>query len=378
MTRTLALLDKPNRSSFGLTPLAVEERGGVRVLGLAPASVHRGRGLDDRQVQELISGGHALATEISIPQDELSSDTVALWLGEAFAERAEKLNLPTAPLPTVSHRADGGRFFLGPAESMYPYLEYWTNAAFRRFRAESDSSVRRNIAALMDWVLPNRAESLAAKWISAPDPDRELLMQIRTFARDRDPEALRVDHEKLLSSSDALADLRLVVFTGGTGVKRGDLAQRFAKQFALDVTTFRKPIANRVDPQAINLGEKEVKQLLMDRGQAAVDTSPLGLALEALRSTSYFRKVLVVDGLRHHAIRDTLRWLQPRKLVIVGVTVDSILRRQRVIARGEDPDLLFGHKTEREIPQLTVEADRQIAETAPESELRELFDALQA
>jgi hypothetical protein len=250
MIRALALIDKPSAASFGMTPIVLEDNGNVRVLGLAPASAPRGLGVTKDEVQELIRGGHALSADDAAlsEQIKLSSDTVALWLGDAFADRASKLGLPHAPLPAFSVQMPGGRFFLGPAASMYPYLERWTIAAFRRFRDVSDLGTRKEIASLMRWVLPNRPESLAAAWSTSPDPERELQLQLRTFARGQTPKALRAEHERrLVTPPDELAELRLVVFTGGTETGRNDTGGLYCYAISGDVSHGEHQALERLD-----------------------------------------------------------------------------------------------------------------------------------
>jgi hypothetical protein len=376
MTRALALLDKPSEASFGMTPVVVDDGGVVRVLGLAPGSAYRGHGLQGADLHELIRGGHALAANAALP-DELPEETVALWLGTGFAKRAESLDLPSAPLPALSFDAEGGRFFVGAASSMYPYLERWTVGAFRRFREEHDARTQREIAGLMRWVLPNNPQTLAATWRAAPDPQEELAMQLRTFARGRSPEALREQHEmQLRGGPDDLAELRLVAFTGGTETGRDEVADRFAKQFKLELTRFRPTIDDRFHVPS-RLDEAGLKRWRMEQGQAAVDASPLGLAMAVLYSVHLGKKILVVDGVRHRAIRETLRWLRPQRLYVVGVFEDEALRRARVKERGLDPDEVFQHGTEREIAELTKSANRQIRKNASESVLQEIFNELQ-
>jgi hypothetical protein len=378
VTRGLVLLDKPSPRSFGMTAIAIEEEGQVRVLGLAPTSAQRGTGLTEDQAQDLVRAGHALSIkDVALP-DKLSSKTVALWLGDAFLERAKALSLPPAPLPASAFEVEGGKFFLGPPELMYPYLDLWTVTAFRRFRSEHAPSARSETASLMRWVLPNRGESLAATWSASPNPDRELQVQLRTFARGSTERTLRAAHEKNLSGPpDELADLRLVVFTGGTGILREDVANRFAKAFALEVAAFRRPIEQRVTVEKEHVPAEKLKWLQMEEGQAEVDTSPLGLAIAALRSARPRQKILVVDSVRHHKIRETLQWLQPKILYVVAVTADRDLQIRRVRMRNLDPDLLFQHGTEREIPALSTEANRRVRESVPDSELREIFEAVQ-
>lgn len=371
-----ALLDKPSPESFGMIPLVIDDEGSLRVLGLAPASAHRAHSLHTDELEELLRAGHGLRVDQELRR-EPTSDAVALWLGDSFNERTAALRLPPAPLP-AGLEAPNGRFFVGPAAAMFPYLERWIMAAFRRFRGETDAKAKKEISGLMRWVLPNRPETLAAAWSSSAKPDRELELQRRTFVRGKSSESLRAEYEKLLGGADAddLADLRLVLFTGGTGVEREKVAQRFAKKFVREqLGTFRRPIVERVG-ELPTLDYPKSKWVLMNEGQAEVETSPLALALEAIRSGTPYDKTLVLDSLRHGSIRSTLDWLGPKRVFVVAVVADEALRRQRVARKHLDPEQLFRHPTELEIPELTSKADWRVGEMAGDNELQEIFDSL--
>jgi len=373
VARAIALLDKPNSASFGMAPVVVADDASVRVLGFASASAHRGRGVTRPQVEELIRGGHALPVDADVPS-ALKPNTVALWFGDVFAKSAKALDLPAAPLPASPLEARGGTFFLGPSAALYPYLERWIIRAFQKFRSEQSDESRKEIAKLMRWVLPHRPESLAAAWATASKPERELELQSRTFELDKTAAQIRSSHEHFLKSAgDELADLRLVVFTGGTGVGRGELAERFAKQFSLECRSFRRSVVEQ-SSHAASLEDAKEKQVLADNGQREVDLSPLAFALSVLDSPPEKGRILVLDSLRHKKMRETLGWLQPKQVFVVAVTTDESERRRRVQARKIDPDTLFKHATEREIPDLTKQADLRIRDVATDQELRQIFD----
>jgi hypothetical protein len=378
LKRVRALLDRPSHESFGMTPLVIEDGDQLHVHGLAPASAHRAQPLSTNELDELLRGGHGLGVDQELRR-EPAPNAVALWLGDSFSKRAEALLLPPAPLP-AAFQAAGGRFFVGPAPAMFPYLERWIVGAFRRFRREGDSKEKKDIASLMRWVLPQRPESLAAAWSSAAKADRELEFQLRAFARGRSTTSLKAEHERLLGGPDRdpdeLSHIRLVLFTGRTGVEREKVARRFAKRFVRDqLGAFRPPITRRVG-ELSNLDYAASKWILADEGQAEVETSPLALALEAIRTATPFDNTLVLDGLRHSKIRSTFDWLGPRRVFVVAVEADEALMRERVASKHVDPDRLFRHPTEEEIPELTKKADRRVGETAGDNELQEIFDAL--
>jgi hypothetical protein len=203
MMRAIALLDKPTPASFGMASVVVADGETLRVLGLAGPSVHRGRGLGRSDVEELVRGGHALPLDSEVPAD-LAPDTVALWLGDSFAESARALGLSPAPLLASHMTATGGTFFLAPAAIAHPYLERWIVHAFQRFRAERAEHPRKVIADLMNWVLPNRPESMAAAWATAARPERELALQTHTFARGKTTATIQRAHEELLRDGGAV------------------------------------------------------------------------------------------------------------------------------------------------------------------------------
>jgi len=374
-----ALLDKPGHESFGMIPIVTSDEGGqLRVLGLARASAHRGQSLRTEELEELVRAGHALRVDQELGR-EPASDAVALWLGDSFNGRAAALGLPPPPLPAEQLPASGGTFFVGPSIALFPYLDRWIIAAFRRFRRESDLKTKRDIARLMRWVLPQRPETLAAAWSSSSKADRELELQRRTFAHGKSQDSLREEHKALLSGDDPndLAELQLVLFTGGTGVAREELAFRFAKDFVRsDLVTFRGQIDKHLVGVA-NLTYAQRKDREMDQGQAEVDTSPLALALSTLNSAQRHQNTLVVDGLRHRSIRATLEWLGPRKVLVVAVEAADTIRRERIkLKQYPDPDRIFRHATERDIPELTKTANWRLQETAGDKELGQILDSL--
>ena len=209
MALLIALLDKPSEDSLGMVPAVVKESDKtIRVLGLAPTSAHRAKGLHERDVKDLIAGGHALGIEDTHVKDRLADDTAALWLGHEFQDVATEVGVAFAPPPQRPVIAFKGKIFLLPSPVAYRHIEDWVVGAFKTFRSllprpigggdVSDRPRRLKIADLLSWALPERPEALAASWAVSPDPEHELKWQIRTMRHGVDSSELQKLHEAIL------------------------------------------------------------------------------------------------------------------------------------------------------------------------------------
>jgi hypothetical protein len=385
LIRPIALLDRPSAKSFGMAPVAMEDDGGkVQVVGLAQPSAHRGRALTVADVNNLVTGGHALQVTKSDPLDDISTDNVALWLGDAFLEHATalQLGLPVVSLPTQRFVAPGGVFFLAPPALLYPYLERWIAHAFKRFVKEPAGPDGEKIASLMHWTLPDRPETLAARWKSSRTPDQELEWQLRTFARGRPAADLVAQHQKVLRErADPFEAFRIVLFTGGTGTLRGEVAKRFAERFSLDLVTFKDSIGPSVRSAEQATFEQKLKE--MREGQKVVDRSPLALALSVLKRRTPLRpNIFAIDSLRHKSIREAVKWLDPKRVEVVSVAADEATERRRVIEKYGRLDIL-NDPTETEIPTLADEAEWHIepdtadGQSKIDEQLHEIFESIQ-
>jgi hypothetical protein len=187
-----------------MVPIVVSMNDELRVLGLSQASKHRAHKLDIEQLHKLIRANHARHLDLDGIPDNLSDDTVALWLGSLFLMSAENIDLVPEPIPEsgVGFRVFGGYVLLRSAKESYELLENWIIWAFRRFNFERNIFTKTIIAGLMNWTLPNRPETLAALWATSNDPSKELSHQIRVFAQDQSKDELLESHMNLLASAD--------------------------------------------------------------------------------------------------------------------------------------------------------------------------------
>ena len=352
-----------------MVPIAIDTEGSIRVAGLAPRSSHRGDLINLSSVDDLISGGHALRVDNALVDEDIPKDTVALWLGEQFLEVAHNLDVPPPPLPAHKHELRGGHFFIGNPPEMFVYLERWIERSFERFAELDDKKRRERIALLMRWVLPSHIKTLSASWFAAPDPSSELERQLKAFGRGVAADVWKAKLEATLKShQDTFSKIRIVAFTGSSGTCREDVAKSFYEEAlrlnsSVRYATFKTPIETKARKNQNIPFENIDKNILMTLGQEAVEQSPLFLALslpELKPELLKYPHLVVIDSVRHRSILEVLRWLEPAKLTMVGVSTPEEVRRARLTARGRDPETLARHPTELEIPLLSTQADRNI------------------
>lgn len=212
----VALLDRPSEKSFGMVPILIHEResGSYIVYGLKggatplllPGSM---------TVQDYVSGNcrNTASSAISFSVPPLGK--VAGWIGSIFLDECRRLHAPVPEVPKDASvhkdnrdtQTPGGVFWIGNSSDVYARLEAWL------YTAAVVACQRRchETATLMNWCLPDRIETHAAIWYTAPDQqhrERELNWLIRTWYQRRDPalteEALEIRlmqvAEKILAS----------------------------------------------------------------------------------------------------------------------------------------------------------------------------------
>ena len=383
MTRILALLDRPSARSFGMVPVAVEIDDKVRVTGLSGGSRHRAQTLTIADVGDLVDSGHALRVSGGDKDREIDDSEVALWLGHGFEEEAEDLALPPPPRPGHGQRLAEGDFYLGRAAEMFVYLDQWVAFAFARFREEDDPAKRTRIASLLRWALPSDRRTLAALWLSAPDSDHQLERQLRTFARKSTKSSWRSELEKTLNASNRpYQSIRIFAIAGGSGSRRSEFAEEF---FALASSEVRgahvvyKSFGAKIEKRLSTMihASPPGKIDKMERGQALVERSPLAFALDVLDEPPSGGTVLV-DGIRHRAILEVLKWLAPKDIITIAVWADENVRRKRIRDKGDDPDWVLLHPTESEIPKILSDARLCVDTGKPwDAQLKELVALVQ-
>ncbi len=381
MTEVVALLHRPHPKSFGIVPYVGDEDGHLEVSGLSDASRHRAELLTRDALSELVQGGHALTARAPI-EIELPDNAVALWIGHDFAVAADQIGLSAPPLPPHQGETSGGRFAIGGAKEMYVYLEQWTERAFARLvTLDGDSEAQRKIAALMRWALPADPKTLAALWRSSADPDRELAWQLRTFRKGSTSIALADELRGVLGNAVNAPKLPLLyVVTGGSGVKRGDVAEDLtnklklkAKGRAIFLASFEKPLEQEA-PEQMDTWDR--KQNFAHLGQRRVERAPLAFAVDALRESILLSDLIVLDSLRHFEAYEAIQWLFPQA-VVIGVDASFECKRQRWKSKGqpeEQFDSWLKGPLERSIPRLLKHAAKVIStdHDIPEREVDEV------
>jgi hypothetical protein len=192
----VALLDRPSEKSFGMVPFLVRE---------VPSNTHSAYGLKDSPV-ELVLPREMLVEQFiqtncrnigsaGITFDEAPDKGLcAGWAGRDFLKRCVKLKVPTPDVPKENYvhhdqqdsEMPGGCFWLEPTMIAYDRLEHWIKIA-------GPLACQRNsheIATLLHWCLPDRIETHAAMWYTAPDPrhaEREIAWLIRVHYGPKEP-----------------------------------------------------------------------------------------------------------------------------------------------------------------------------------------------
>jgi hypothetical protein len=357
-----------------MVPTVTEQNGSIAVTGFAPPSSHRAKLVTKDEVNELVDSGHALGVRGAHLDSAIPDKSVALWIGERFTEISAGIGLFPPALPPRKFNAAGGTFYFGLASKMFVYLDTWIGQAFERFRQAEDLELRAAIASLMQWTIPNRIETLAALWLAAKDPELELQRQFQLFGRGSTIENWKKSLEGFAQSFVyPFANLQIVAFTGATGTRRSEVFEDFVSvmrnyERALTADSYLNVVRKRSHlPLMLRLSQR--KHRLMEIGQEAFEQSPLDLALSlpALkRKIETMPRTLIVDSVRHESVMEALKWLVPRNhFRMVAVSTTEHLRRQRLVERGEDPDKLRAHGTEKEIPDLSKHADWRIDGEVP-------------
>jgi len=179
MSTVVALLDPPSPSSFAVVPfVAGEDTGAFSIYGLTGRP---SRQLDAADLEELVQQGHAVRVD-SVPLPaEAREDWAAGWAGDDFLRNASRLRAPQVSIPPDAHRLEAqGSFWVAPREEIYALLDGWLREAAKD--CFEQGSVKADLAALMQWVLPGRLEAQAALWYTRPSEQerkRELDWQVR-------------------------------------------------------------------------------------------------------------------------------------------------------------------------------------------------------
>lgn len=188
MNHLLALLDRPSSRSFGMLATLIRDTGTGRLLVSGLAGGVRPLTLPSSMTLQEFIDGHCLDVApmaIAVPHPEKTS--VAGWLGDAFLEECDRLQVPPprTPGPPPYRHADmirpdaaDGVFWIEAAPPLYTRLEAWNRQAALIAYATGNPEV----AELMGWCLPEHEETMAARWHTARTPadrQRELAFCLR-------------------------------------------------------------------------------------------------------------------------------------------------------------------------------------------------------
>lgn len=190
-----------------MVPFAVQDGAACLIRGFASPR----HAVSREELDQLIAAGHAQSLREPLPAPEADlvlSDAyvVALWVGTAFELDASVTEITVAGMkrmvgevaesfPTLPFAGEGGRFALVTAKDAYSWLENWTLDAFFTYRRTGDT----RLAKLMAQVLPDHETTLAVRWATSPDPDRELRRQLNIWRRGEDAAKLQAKHAELLA-----------------------------------------------------------------------------------------------------------------------------------------------------------------------------------
>lgn len=361
--RVRGLLDRPSSQSLGMLGLVIErEDGGLSVEGVTGAS---GRTVDLDRFRDLLAAGDA--RETSGPRvDGVPWPYTALWVGHEFASQAERFKVPTPPLPRASGTLDGqGSYWVGPAQHVWRVLDAWLVLAFRR--AVRDRNVE--LANLMAWTMPEREETRAALWYTMHDHRKGNLDWWVKLDRDHGNRRATVqDLEKRLRDlSEASLSRRLPkVFGFCAPAKGGDneVADALSQQLRFQRLSFGRWLRVKVKEE----GGEPTRRVLQQKGQQMIEQrGALEFCLELLSAlppnVSIAEANLVVDGIRHEAVRESLKALigEDRFELVVIQRPDDVRRKLLIEEEHVPPgevDAVLNDPTEREVSGIARRATR--------------------
>jgi hypothetical protein len=174
----IALLDKPNRSSFSMHAFVREdEHGTLHIHGLRN---HPRSTLTVEELEQLVASQSVMRLPSAIAVDDLAGKVVG-WLGRDFQEHLRRLDGPPVFFPSgLIETPDGDLWFQRP-EWTHANMMLWIHEAAQEVFT-GRSSHGRELAELMLWVLPDCDETRAAVWYTRPsqaERDRHLAWYAR-------------------------------------------------------------------------------------------------------------------------------------------------------------------------------------------------------
>jgi hypothetical protein len=363
MTRIVALLDKPSTHSMGAVPIVLRSESDTLIVSGMKGG-HRP--IAEEDLRELISSNQAMPAAGTVTSSR-EPNLLAMWIGSDFASRAEMLQVSTSAIgPSDLFAVAAGRFWLGPPEEVYVRLVTWIEKAFRRVVASSNAELAR----LMIKVMPDHELTRAAVWFTTPKTARAELLQWyvridRDANRTANPADLARRYESLCAHPP-FSGVKVVLVSGKAGTGHREAAQRLTSQLTdlhrkAAMVSFGQYLRQRwIVQHGREASQRELQQL----GQELVTTTPFLFAREVVSQRPSSIEFLVVDGVRHHIIRDALQFMFDADKKLFAVKAPEQQVRQRLLLReGENADVvreIMNDPTELEIPDLIRIANQVI------------------
>jgi dephospho-CoA kinase len=147
--------------------------------------------------------------------------------------------------------------------------------------------------------------------------------------------------------------LTILGVSGAIGAGKSSLAAEVASQANAERVSF----GDFVRETAAERGIPDDRETLQDLGANLLDE--WGADEFTARVVGDRTGIVIVDGVRHVVVDDSLRKLADHYL-LVFVDVDDDVRRQRLDERDEDAaniEQVDSHSTEQDLPQLRARAD---------------------
>lgn len=232
-----AILDRPGTASMGLYPVVLAFGDELRIHGLTRGPTP----ISPSDLEQLLDGGHATQVD-DVVDDNAVGPLCAFWVGRAFEHGADDADAPTLPFTRDELRAAGnhGRFRLDAPATVYAALDRWLRQAF----VAAVDRGSREIAKLMNRVSPERTETRAALFITAPEDERNRYLS--WWARhDRDAGLGEPGPDALIARIDAVCG---ATFLDWHGPSQSAMAPRAPWAEVALATRCAERMAPAIDP----------------------------------------------------------------------------------------------------------------------------------
>lgn len=380
--RVVAVLDRPAPQSLGMLGLVVAQEDGTLITEGVQGS--QAGTLSAVDLNDLVDGGHAISVDdltLHMGPDPFA----ALWLGAEFVTRAGKAGVHVPPLPQqTSRQVSTGTFWVAPARHVWRILDSWTVQAFRKVVATQDGELAR----LMSWVLPDRPETRAARWLTASsnharsrDIDWWVRVDRESGRPEITPQALTAELESLITHTESEPLQPVIGFSAlakGGDKEIADFVARTKEVPRLSFGAWLREKAlkegGETDRRGLqHLGQQMIKQM----GELAFFFTMLDdVHLELSQS-------LLIEGIRHIKILDSVRSLVgPDRFFLAFVDRPEDRRLELLRHEGlsnSELEEVLSDATEQEIPRVRKFANIELdASLDVEVEGNRLLRALSA